>query len=285
MADMKRPQWIAASIAILLTVSLYALTRDQLFGYHPIQGSAASTPAPQGQLTIDTILHHAKERLTDDQLTRIHFLESSISRGDVLSQKLHIYHQLARFWRDTAKIFEPFGWYTAEASRLENSEKSLTFAARLFLQNLRYEENADLRQWKATQSKDLYERSLKVNPGNDSVQVELGEVYVYGGLAMPMEGITMIRTVADKNPNNLYAQISLGNASLASGQLDKAIERFSKVVQLKPDHLEAVLLLADTYERKGDKAEAIKWYSRSLPIITIPGLKTEVEKRITQLRS
>ncbi|MBA2330809.1 MAG: tetratricopeptide repeat protein [Flavisolibacter sp.] len=282
---MKRPQWIAASIAILLTVSLYALTRDQLFGYHPIQGSAASTPAPQGQLTIDTILHHAKERLTDDQLTRIHFLESSISRGDVLSQKLHIYHQLARFWRDTAKIFEPFGWYTAEASRLENSEKSLTFAARLFLQNLRYEENADLRQWKATQSKDLYERSLKVNPGNDSVQVELGEVYVYGGLAMPMEGITMIRTVADKNPNNLYAQISLGNASLASGQLDKAIERFSKVVQLKPDHLEAVLLLADTYERKGDKAEAIKWYSRSLPIITIPGLKTEVEKRITQLRS
>ncbi|MGI8601124.1 MAG: tetratricopeptide repeat protein [Chitinophagaceae bacterium] len=282
---MKRPQWIALSIAILLTVSLYALTRDQLFGYHPIQGSVASTPAPQGQLTIDTILHHAKERLTDDQLTRIHFLESSISRGDVLSQKLHIYHQLARFWRDTAKIFEPFGWYTAEAARLENSEKSLTFAARLFLQNLRYEENADLRQWKATQSKDLYERSLKVNPGNDSVQVELGEVYVYGGLAMPMEGITMIRTVADKNPNNLYAQISLGNASLASGQLDKAIERFSKVVQLKPDHLEAVLLLADTYERKGDKAEAIKWYSRSLPIITIPGLKTEVEKRITQLRS
>lgn len=285
MADMKRPQWIAASIAILLTVSLYALTRDQLFGYHPIQGSAASTPAPQGQLTIDTILHHAKERLTDDQLTRIHFLESSISRGDVLSQKLHIYHQLARFWKDTAKIFEPFGWYTAEAARLENSEKSLTFAARLFLQNLRYEENADLRQWKATQSKDLYERSLKVNPGNDSVQVELGEVYVYGGLAMPMEGITMIRTVAEKDPNNLYAQISLGNASLASGQLDKAIERFSKVVQLKPDHLEAVLLLADTYERKGDKAEAIKWYSRSLPIITIPGLKTEVEKRITQLRS
>lgn len=285
MADMKRPQWIAASIAILLTVSLYALTRDQLFGYHPIQGSVASTPAPQGQLTIDTILHHAKERLTDDQLTRIHFLESSISRGDVLSQKLHIYHQLARFWRDTAKIFEPFGWYTAEAARLENSEKSLTFAARLFLQNLRYEENADLRQWKATQSKDLYERSLKVNPGNDSVQVELGEVYVYGGLAMPMEGITLIRTVAEKDPNNLYAQISLGNASLASGQLDKAIERFSKVVQLKPDHLEAVLLLADTYERKGDKAEAIKWYSRSLPIITIPGLKTEVEKRITQLRS
>ncbi|MDQ3550087.1 MAG: tetratricopeptide repeat protein [Bacteroidota bacterium] len=282
---MKRPQWIAASIAILLTVSLYALTRDQLFGYHPIQGSAASTPAPQGQLTIDTILHHAKERLTDDQLTRIHFLESSISRGDVLSQKLHIYHQLARFWRDTAKIFEPFGWYTAEAARLENSEKSLTFAARLFLQNLRYEENADLRQWKATQSKDLYERSLKVNPGNDSVQVELGEVYVYGGLAMPMEGISMIRTVAEKDPNNLHAQISLGNASLASGQLDKAIERFSKVVQLKPDHLEAVLLLADTYERKGDKAEAIKWYSRSLPIITIPGLKTEVEKRITQLRS
>jgi tetratricopeptide (TPR) repeat protein len=285
MEDMKRPQWIAASIAILLTISLYAITRDQLFGYHPKEGSTAPTTAPQAQLSIDTILYHAKERLTDDQLTRIHFLESSISRGDVLSQKLHIYHQLARFWKDTVRIFEPYGWYTGEAARLENSEKSLTFAARLFLQNLRYEENADLRQWKALQAKDLYERSLKVNPANDSLQVELGEVYVYGGLAMPMEGISMIRTVAEKDPNNLYAQISLGNASLASGQLDKAIERFNTVVQLKPDHLEALLLLADTHERKGDKAEAIKWYSKSLPFITIPGLKTEVEKRITQLRS
>ena len=62
---------------------------------------------------------------------------------------LKIYHQLAHFWADTAQIFEPYAWYEAEAARLENSEKTLTFAAHLFLQNLQGENDPALRKWKA----------------------------------------------------------------------------------------------------------------------------------------
>ena len=37
----------------------------------------------------------------------------------------------------------------AEAAKLENSEKSLTFAAQLFLNNLRGQENPALKNWMA----------------------------------------------------------------------------------------------------------------------------------------
>ena len=98
-----------------------------------------------------------------------------------------------------------------------------------------------------------------------------------------MEGILKIRQVAEKDPENIYAQMTLGHASIVSGQLDKAIERFEKVLQLQPQNLEAILSVADAYERKGDKANAVVYYRKSLPLINIAGLKEEVELRIAEL--
>ncbi|HVE61707.1 MAG TPA: tetratricopeptide repeat protein, partial [Chitinophagaceae bacterium] len=171
-----------------------------------------------------------------------------------------------------------------EAARLENSEKSLTFAAQLFLNNLKTERNQALKNWKALQAKDLFERSLKLNPGNDSAQVGLGATYLFGNIGdNPMEGILKIRQVAEKDSTNVYALMTLGEASVLSGQSDKAIERFQKIVELQADNLEAILSLADIYEREKNKEEAVKWYRRSLPLINIPGLREEVEIRIKEL--
>jgi lipopolysaccharide biosynthesis regulator YciM len=68
-----------------------------------------------------------------------------------------------------------------------------------------------------------------------------------------------------------------------SGQLDKAIERFTTVHQSEPNNLEAILSLADAYERSGEKDKAISWYNKCLPLINIPGLKEEVKRRVAAL--
>ena len=280
---MKRTQWIVAGAVLLLTLGIYAFTQDDIFGAKSKQPPAASTVQPAG-ITIDSILHHAKEALSPEQVARINFLENSITRGDVTAQKEHVFHQLARFWKDTARIFEPYAWYTAEGARLENSEKSLTFAAHLFLDNLQTEENPALKQWKGLQAKDLFERSLKLNPESDSAQVGLGATLLFAGISEnPMEGLGKIRAVAEKDSNNVYAQLTLGRASLMSNQTDRAIARYQKVVELDPRNVEAILTLADIYERKGDNKQAVQWYRRSLALIEIPALRGEVEKRIAQL--
>ena len=281
---MNKPQWITIGIAALLAIGLYAGTQSQLFGERKRTVKATQTGVAAGTVSIDTILFHAKENLTPEQVSRLNQLENSISRGDVSGQKMHLYHQLANFWKDTGRLFAPFAWYTAEAARLENSEKSLTFAARLFLEGLKNEENPQLKQWEAVQAKDLFERSLKINPGNDSSKVNLGAVYLYGGLASPMEGIGMIREVVERDSTNILAQMTLGEASLVSGQLDKAVERFKTVARLQPDNLEAIFRVAEINEQMQNREEAIEWYQKSLPFIKIPGLKKDVEKRISLLK-
>ena len=248
-----------------------------------IKNSFQSTA--QSELTTDSILFHAKEILNPQQVQWMNDLEQSVIRGDVKKQKLDVFHQLAHFWKDSARIFEPYAWYEAEAARLENSEKSLTFAAHLFLENLRNEQSDRLKKWKALQAKDLFERSLRIDDKNDSAIVGLGACYIFGNIAdNPMEGILKVRQVVEKDSSNVFAQMVLGHGSLISGQYDRAIDRFGKVLILQPKNLEAILMMAEVYERKEDKANAIKWYSNALPLTPNPELKTALEKRIGELK-
>ncbi len=73
-----------------------------------------------------------------------------------------------------------YAYYTGEAAKLENSEKSLTFAAQLFLQTLRGQDNPALNSWMATDAKELFEKALELNPDNDSSKVGLGASYIFG---------------------------------------------------------------------------------------------------------
>lgn len=286
---MKKAQWITVGIAVVMIAVLFRFGRTTpsksktaATTHSPDDGHDHGTMEPG--ITIDTFLTLAKKDLSAEQVVRINTLENSISRGDVKDQQIHVYHQLARFWYDTANSFEPYAWYEAEAARLDNSEKSLTFAARLFLDNLQNDGVVVRKQWKALQAKDLFERSLKINPDNDSAKVGLGACYLFGGIsATPMEGILKTREVADKDSTNIYAQMMLVQGSMISGQYDKAIGRLQTVSRLQPSNLEAVLMLADLYERTGDKANAVTWYRKSLPLVKQPEVRTEISKRIEEL--
>ena len=280
---MKKPQWITIVVAICLIAALYVFGRAI-----PHKNTVSSLPEvmqSEPGITSDTILSLAKKQLPPEQVVRINTLENSISRGNIKEQQLNVYHQLAHFWADTAVIFEPYAFYEAEAARLENSEKSLNFAARLFLDNLQSDDDAQRRKWKALQAKDLFERSLKVNPDNDSTKVGLGACYLFGNIsATPMEGILKIREVVEKDSSNVYAQMMLAKGSLISGQYDKAISRLQLINRLEPGNPEVLLLLADVCERTSDKPGAISWYQKSLQFIKQPDARKEIEKRIEELR-
>ncbi len=55
--------------------------------------------------------------------------------------------------------------------------------------------------------------------------------------ANPMEGIMQLRELITKDSTNVDAQYYLGLFSVKSGQYDKAIDRFNKVLALRPDDI------------------------------------------------
>lgn len=288
---MKKPQYITilVSAVILLLLFFFGKTvtheKHSLDDGHDHSAQSADNQDLKSNIAIDSLLSDSKKSLPAEQGIRLELLEKSITRGDVKDQKLHVFHQLANFWRDTARNFIPYAWYTAEGARLENSEKSLTFAGHLFLNGLQQQQDPELRKWMALQSKDLFERSLIINPGNDSSKVGIGATYLFGGISQaPMEGISKIREVVEKDSTNVYAQMTLAMGSLMSGQTEKAKERLMVVTRLQPANAEAALLLGDIFEKEGNKSSAILYYTKALSVIKRPDIKTEIDKRILELK-
>ncbi len=283
---MKKSPLIVAAASIVLLLALY-------FGGRTVPNKT-NTPHSENDghdhsaEKIDfkkDILVQAKGKLSPDQAQRITALENSVIRGDVNEQQIHVYHQLARFWKDSAKSFEPYAYYTAEASKLENSEKSLTFAARLFLERLMATSEPAMQTWLAGSAKVLLENALKINPANDSSKIGLGACYIFGNISSnPMEGILPVREVVERNPGNVYGQMVLGLGGKKSGQYDKAIERFLAVLKAEPTNVEAVFHIAESYDLKGDKANAIVYYEKAKQLVNIPQAKEELNKRIIELR-
>jgi len=282
----KKQQVIVAGSGILILIVFY------FFGntVPPLKKSATSdsTATKSQSLDIKTILDAAKAKLSPERLTYVNRLESAVVRGDIKNQQIAADRQLAAFWKDSVENgFLASAYYLAEAAKLENSEKSLTFAAQLFLNNLRGQVNPAIKIWMANQSRELFERAEMLNPANDSTKIGLGATYIFGGTGEPvdvMKGIQKILEVTRRDSLNMYAQLMLGLGGVESGQYDKAIQRFLKVVRYDPGNLEAVLSLGDAYERSGNKAAAKTWYNEAKKLTNNQELIDAIDERLGSLK-
>jgi tetratricopeptide (TPR) repeat protein len=282
---MKKQQLIIAGGGFVLFILLFFFGQTITGKKKDAPPAAHEHAATATTVTTENLLKDGRQHLTASQLQYVTQVENAVVRGDVKTQQMAAYRQLAHFWEDSAHNPTLGVYYHAEAAKLENSEKSLTFAAHLLLDELMTEGNPGLQNWLGLQSKALFEKALELNPANDSSRIGLGACYMFGNVSdNPMEGILQVRQIAQKDPNNFYAQMILGLGGMKSGQYDKAIERFLIVVKGQPGNLEAMFHLAEAYEQKGDKANAIQWYSTIQKLIPVPEAKKEIGERIKTLQ-
>ena len=282
-----KKQFILIISGIFLIILLFAFGRTTSNKKDIIP--SANLLAPEKTFDIAKFISLEKANLSPSQSVIISNLENNVTRGDIVAQQIKANEALATFWKDSVKSFEPYAFYTSSASKLDNSEKNLTFAARIFLDNLRGEKDEGKLDWKTTEAIDLFERALKINPDNDELKIGLGSCYIYGkgrsgNAEETMKGIQQLLSVVRKDSNNMDAQMMLGVGGLVSGQFDKSIERLIKVVTIQPQNAEAVAYLADAYAGKGDKVNALKWYNTSKRLVNNPHYTEEVDARIKTLK-
>jgi tetratricopeptide (TPR) repeat protein len=279
---LKKPQVFVVAIALILLGSLYFLA--------PRSSNALKAPAnnttENQSVTNQSVIDGAKTNLSAEQKISLLSIENQLSRSKNTADSLTYTIKLAKFWADSANRLAPYLYYSYSAALLENSEKSLTFAAQQIINNLITPDAPPaLLPWMAGNAKVLLEKALEMNPNNDSATINLGACYLFGNISdNPMQGILKVKQVVDKNPQNAYGQFILALGGKKSGQYDKAIERFLIVTQMQPSNLEAMVHLAECYELANNKEEAIKWYTKVKDLVQIPDAKTAISKRIKELK-
>ena len=79
--------------------------------------------------------------------------------------------------------------------------------------------------------------------------------------------------------------LDVGTYYMHKGDVDAAISRFEEAVRLQPNLVKARMLLAEAYEKKGDKAAAVKCYREYLQAFPkAPDVK-KIQRKIEKLSS
>lgn len=99
-----------------------------------------------------------------------------------------------------------------------------------------------------------------------------------------MNAVPHLLTVVRADENNIPALYTLGLLSIESGQLDKALQRFEKLVSLQPSIPDYHFQLASVNERLGQLDEARKQYEICRDLTENAEAKEEINKIISNLK-
>jgi tetratricopeptide (TPR) repeat protein len=85
------------------------------------------------------------------------------------------------------------------------------------------------------------------------------------------------------DPFHAAQDIDVGTFYMHKGDMDAAIGRFQDAIRLRPNFAKPRLLIAEIYEKKGDKSEAVHYYKEYLQVFPdAPDFK-KVQRKIAQL--
>jgi tetratricopeptide (TPR) repeat protein len=92
---------------------------------------------------------------------------------------------------------------------------------------------------------------------------------------------------ATANPGaNAYAaakDVEVATFYVHKGDPDAAIPRLEDAIKMKPNYAKPRLMLAEIYEKKSDKPDAVRYYKEYLSVFPDARDRKKVEKRIEKL--
>lgn len=190
---------------------------------------------------------------------------------------------LVRFW-DKSKRPDMAAYYTEKIAAQSKTAKNWIKAGDRYFYSIQFVKDAAEVPALYNKAIACYTEGLKLDPGNTDAKIQLASCYVDGS-PNPMKGISMLREVEKTDSNNVKLQMNFAFFSVKSGQYDKAIRRFEKVLEIDPSYIEAYLHLADAYEQQGNKAKTIEMLEKYISLTPDLMARQEVKKYIEQLKS
>lgn len=191
-----------------------------------------------------------------DRATLIRLKEELKEGGDAADTALM--RKIGLLWDQSGIAAASAIWFERRALAAPAEQTYLEAAYRYF-DAFRMAGDTSLRSLLVTKAINSYSKVLEFNPENLNAKTDLGACYA-DGTSEPMKGIMMLREVVEKDPNHEMAQYNLGMLSVKSGQLDKAIDRFNKVLTINPERHEVHYYLGQVFLQKGDTTDAIREY-------------------------
>lgn len=266
---------IIAGILILFVLLLFANTKAPLKVKDLEKEKAETSMGPAA------LVEMAMADLPADKKDKVETLKAKLtSAGN--SQKEAVLDSLVELMESFKKP-ELAAYYQEQIAALKPTSENWDKAGSLYYSSTRLVKEQQRPQL-YQQAVKCFSKVLSIDSTNTDARVSLGVCYVEG-TSDPMKGIMLLRGVVEKDSTNINAQLNLGFFAMKSGQFEKAIDRFNKVIRIKPDYLDAYLYLADAHEKTDNKAKAIEDLEKYVHLTDDVTVKKEIQNYINKLKN
>jgi len=245
-------------------------------------GQVSQGPNTMKAASFDAILAESRKQLQKTAADSVIAIEKELSAIRDSARMAVVFSRLSGIWERNKQVRAAV-FYRAAAAKLENSEKSLTFAGQIFLELMEHEEDRAIQMWEAAEAISCMERVLQLSPDNEEARLAMASAYIQG-TSEPMKGVQMALGIAREKPDNVPANMLLGRMSIQSGQFEKAIKRFETVLKQEPANKEALYFLAQAYEGTGNKQKAIELLEKCKKVVNNPDFSREIDQHINSLK-
>lgn len=267
---------LLAGLAVLFVLLLFAnTTLPEKSGKSGTSGHAGKS----NDAGIKSLVDEAKSTLNSDQQKAISKLEQDLQDS---SDKKIAFANIVSQW-DTMRQPSVAAYYMEQAALALPTESNWYDAGNRYYKAGRFAKEAD-RLVIFNKAIECFEQTLAINPLNVDAKIKIASCYVEG-TSEPMKGIRLLLEVEKTDSNNVNLQITFARFSEKSGQWDKAIARFQKVLKIQPDYVEVYAQLANAYEQKGDKIKAIENLEKYESLIEDTNIKKEIQNYINKLKN
>lgn len=205
---------------------------------------------------INVLLPAAKDSLKANDVALVEALEEELARQTNDTAKITVLKRLAGEWYGLGNAVIS-GHYAQQIAELSKDEESWAIAGTTYSLALQSVSDPIVREFAASHATKAFENAISINPDELSHKINLALVYTDNPPQdNPMKGVLMLRELNDSNPDNPAILLQLGRLAIRTNQLDRAVERLERVLQLEPGSKEAACLLADAYTGLGNQAKA-----------------------------
>lgn len=265
---------VIAGSLILIVLLLFANTRIPA---NKEENPSEHAGAPMASM--ETVVQGIKEKLTAAQKQQVAGMETAISNS---ANKKAAYEAIINLFDSLSQPLAA-AYYMEQAANASPNEPNRMESANRYYGATRFVEGPE-KQLLYQKAIEAYSKVMELNPANSEAKINLAACYVEGS-SDPMKGIGMLRELEKTDSNNINLQLNFAFFSERSGQWDKAIKRFEKVLKIQPDFIEAYLHLADAYQQMGDKEKAIENLEKYKNSVDDVSIKTEIQDYINKLKT
>lgn len=262
--------------AIILAVALYLMpSKAPVKNLQKEQSSKTAENQPMG-FNIESFIESTKQQYQPEQLAVITGLETA---GNTTSPA--VLDSLATAW-DVLNQPGIAAYYFEQLAEQNQQEKSFLNAAYRYFDAFKESDDSVLHAAFVQKAIKNYQKVLELNPKNLDAKTDLGVCYTEG-TAEPMKGIMMLREVIGENPNHENAQLNLGFLSVKSTQYEKAMERFSRVLEINPKRIDVYIYMGETSLSMGNKEKALEYFERFIKESPDEAMKKQVAEYIKEI--